>query len=241
MPAVLVALGRRLNSEILLPDVERLRAARLDVHLVTWAPPSPELAAAVGDVVVLGHGLRGESASAPGAEGGASAQEVLEHAEESLLAGDLTGSELLEESLESGDDTEDEEDASDELPPPPPPRVKATGPGRVVQVAFRAARTPRPYAARVYVLARRRSRPLRRKLRRRTQNLRANVHRPRATTVFLRNAEVRRLIADADLLVAVDSSSVLAVWTVVRGRDDLQGVVGVDAALAHEGVSSGTD
>jgi hypothetical protein len=68
MPAVLVALGRRLNSEILLPDVERLRAARLDVHLVTWAPPSPELAAAVGDVVVLGHGLRGESASAPGAE-----------------------------------------------------------------------------------------------------------------------------------------------------------------------------
>ena len=120
MPVVLVALGRRLNSEILLPDVERLdgrapgRPPRdLGATLRrSWPPPS-------GTSWSSDTGAAGSRASAAGAEGGASAQEVLEHAEESLLAGDLTGSELLEESLESGEDTEDEEDASDELPPPP--------------------------------------------------------------------------------------------------------------------------
>jgi hypothetical protein len=248
MSALLVALGGALNSELLLPDVDRLRSTGLDVRLVTWAPPSPELVASLGEVVVL-SGASLTSVPQRDLSSERAAQEVLEHAEDSLSAGDMPGSERLEESLGTPGDTDDEaRDAGAEQGPddalpalPGAPRVKARGVARVGQVAGRMLLNPRPYAARVYVLAKRRTRPLRRRLRRklrrgmrrRVRALRANLHQPKATAAFFQNDRVRRIAADADVLVAVDSASVLAVWTLARRRDDVLAVIGVDAAIAR--------
>jgi len=239
MPAVLVALGGQLNSDSLLPDVERLRDAGLQVRLVTWAPPSPELAASLAEVVVLAP-LTAAVQSGQASE--RAVQEVLEHAEDSLSAGDMPGSERFEESLTTGGDADDEQDDDDDESAAEPtgtplPRVKATGAARVVEVAARAARNPRPYVERVYVLGKRRTRPVRRRLRRgmrrRVRSFRSNLHQPRAMAAFFRDDRVRRLTADCDVLVAIDSSSILAVWTLARRHEEALAVIGVDAALAR--------
>src|SRR3954454_397354 len=126
MSALLVALGGALNSEILLPDVERLRKTGHDVRLVTWAPPSPELAASLDEVVVLARASAGP-AHQQGLPSERAVQEVLEHAEDSLSAGDLPGSERLEESLGTAGDPDDDapdagaEEASDDALPTLPP------------------------------------------------------------------------------------------------------------------------
>src|SRR4051812_9781626 len=167
MSALRVALGGALNSELLLPDVDRLRSTGLDVRLVTWAPPSPELAASLGEVVVLSRALLAPVHQRDLSSERA-AQEVLEHAEDSLSAGDMPASERLEESLGTPGDTDDEaagaEQAPDDALPalPGAPRVKSRGVARVGGIAARALMNPRPYAERVYVLAKRRTRPLRR-------------------------------------------------------------------------------
>lgn len=241
MPAVLVALGGNLNSDLLLLDVDRLNGAGLDVRLVTWAPPSPELAASVDEVVVLYPAAAAVMARDPSSE--RAAQEVLEQAEDSLSAGDMPGAERIEESLgtdDAEDDLEDEaeDDSQDDEPAAPPlPRVKATGVARVVEVAERAVRNPRPYVARVYTLGKRRTRPVRRRLRRdvrrRVRAFRSNLHQPRATAAFFRDDRVRRVTAGCDVFVAIDSVSIFAVWTLARRHEGALAVVGVDAALAR--------
>jgi hypothetical protein len=98
MTAVFVALGRRLNSQHLLDDVGRVAAAGQDVHLISWVAPSPELARAVGEVVVL----RGRAAPVRPTSTVADPQEspvALAAAEAALSAGDLRTSAQLEESV----------------------------------------------------------------------------------------------------------------------------------------------
>jgi hypothetical protein len=251
MSALLVALGGRLNSTALLSDVDRLKTMGFDVHLVSWAPPSPELAASLDELVVLARASDTPTLRR-GAPSERAVQEVLEHAEDSLSAGDMPGSERIEESVGTADDNDDEAEegpaggAAGEAGAPvaAPPRVKAAGARRIGEVAGRVLRNPRPYVTRMYVLIKRRTRPysrrlrrarqvFRRGLRRRIRALRANLHQPKATAAFFHNDRVHDLATAADVVVAVDSSSVLAVWTLARRRNDVLAVIGVDAAVAR--------
>ena len=204
----LVGLGPRLRLDADLADVQRLTEAGAVLRLVSWAPPSARLTALLDDVVVLGPGR------AP-------------------LASPLrTGVRPAALPAQTDDTT-----TSTTLRSSPAPRPR--GLGRAFTVGTHALRSPRRYLRRGRQLARQRMRrspalPVARGLvRTYTRRLLSEFHTLVATAVLLRDPTARSVLRAADVLVAADVPSVLAVKTVASRRRGVPAVLGVAAGVTR--------